>query len=163
MTELKKITITDTNMKDCIALDIAPHQKDYVYTNAILLAVAYDFNAKGTVMECRAIYAEGKMVGLISYNYYTGDPVFKETCYRIRPFMVDKNHLGKGYEEAALKLLLEEIKTKPHGEATAIFATYDPEEDDMAKLYQSVGFVKTDMTWEAEDPDDNDIIARMSM
>ena len=163
MIELKKIAITDDNMKECIALDVAPEKKDFVYTNAITLALAYEFNTKGTVMECRAIYAGGKMVGLIAYNYYSGDPVFKETCYRIRPFMIDKNHLGKGYEEAALKKLLEEIRTKPHGEATAIFATYDPEEEDMAKLYASVGFIKTDMDWKDEDPDDNDVIARMSL
>ncbi|MCL2285680.1 MAG: GNAT family N-acetyltransferase [Firmicutes bacterium] len=163
MVELKKITITCGNMPECISLDIAPEKKDFVYTNAIILALAYDYNTRGTAMECRAIYTEGKLVGLISYNYYVGDPVFKETCYRIRPFMVDKSHVGKGYEEAALKLLLDEIRTKPHGDATAIFATYDPEEEDMVKLYESVGFARTDMNWEAEDPDNNDVITRISL
>jgi len=163
MIELKKITLTSDNMKECIALDVAPEQKDFVYSNAIMLALDYDYNAKGTVMECRAIYAGGKMVGLIAYNYYVGDPVFKETCYRIRPLMVDKNHCGKGYEEAALQKLLEEIRTKPHGEATAIFATYDPKEENMEKLYEAAQFIKTDMDWEDEDPDDNDVIVRMSL
>jgi len=111
-------------------------------------------------MECRAIYAGEQMVGLIAYNYYVNDPVFKEICYRIRPFMVNKSHLGKGYEAAALAKLLEEIQTKPHGDATAIFATYDPEEKDMAELYASCGFRVTDMNWDVEDPEDNDIIAR---
>ena len=163
MVELRKITYTCPSMKECIALDMLPEQEDYVNSNAIMLAVAHDYNKRGTVMECRAIYADGKMVGLITYNYYVGDPVFKETCYRIRPYMIDKNHVGKGYELAALQKLLEEIRTKPHGDATAIFATYDPEEEDMAKLYKSVKFVKTDMNWDAEDPDDDDIIVRMSM
>ena len=163
MIELKKITFLDDNMKECIDLDITPERKDHAYSNAIILALDYDFNSDGKIMECRAIYANGKMVGLISYNYYVGDPVFKETCYRIRPFMVDKNHTGKGYEAAALEKLLEEIRTKPNGEATAIFATYDPEEGDMAKVYQSAQFVITDMNWEAEASDDNDIIARLSL
>jgi len=163
MVELKKITITSPDMSECIALNIAPDKKDYIYSNAIALAVDYEYNAKGTKMESRAIYALGKMVGLIAYNYYVGDPVFIETCYRIRPFMVDKNYTDKGYEKAALQKLLEEIRAKPHGEATAIFATYDPEEEDMAKLYESAGFIKTDMNWDAEDPDDNDIIVRMSL
>jgi len=163
MVELRKITILSDNMKECIALDVAPEKKDFVYSSAITLAFAYELNSKGKVLDCFAIYAEGKMVGLISYNYYTEDPIFKEICYRIRPIMVDKSHRGKGYEEAALQQLLEEIRIKPHGEATAIFATYNPEEDDMAKLYQSVGFIKTDMNWDAEDPDHNDIIARMSL
>jgi len=159
MVELKKITILDDNMKECIALNIAPEKKDHMWSNAIALAVAY----KGLVpnLKCRAIYAEGKMVGLISYHHFAESPVFKEVCYRIRPIMVDKSHLGKGYEEAALRKLLEEIRTKPHGEATAVFATYAPEEEDMAKIYESAGFVKTDMKW--EDPEDDDIIARMSL
>ena len=163
MIKLKKITILDDHMKECIDLDVAPEQEDFVYTNAITLALAYEFNSGGKPMECRAIYTDSKMVGLIAYNYYVDDPVFKETCYRIRPFMVDKNHMGKGYEEAALQKLLEEIRTKPLGEATAVFATYDPEEVEMAKIYESVGFTKTDMDWKAENPKDNDIIARMSL
>ena len=163
MIELKKISILDDNMRECIALDIAPEKKDFVYPNSIALALAYNYNKRGNPMDCYAVYAESKMVGLISYNYYVGDPVFKEPRYRIRPFTVDKNHLGKGYEQSALQELLAVIRTKPHGEATAIFATYDPAEEDMAKIYESAGFVKTDMTFEAEDPDDNDIIVRMSM
>jgi diamine N-acetyltransferase len=163
MIELKKITITSEDMPECIALDIAPEQEDFVYSNAVLLASAHWHNSRGKIMECRAIYADGKIVGLITYNYYVGDPVYKEVCYRIRPFMVDKNYLGKGYEEASLKKLLEEIKTKPHGEATAVFATCDPEEEAMAKIYEAVGFVKTDMTWEAENPEDNDVIMRMGL
>ena len=163
MLELKKIALTSDDMKECIALDIAPEQEDFVQHNAYVLAEAYDWNLKGIVWECRGIYHENKVIGLISYNYYVDDPVYKEPCYRIRPFMVDKNHLGKGYEEAALQKLLEEIRTKPNGEATAIFATCDPEEEAMAKLYESVGFIKTGMDWVAEDPDDNDIIMRMGL
>ena len=162
MIELKKITILDDNMKECIALDIVPEKKDHMWSNAITLAVAHKrFKRFGTAMECRAIYADGKMVGLISYNYFIESRDFKETCYRIRPIMVDKNHLGKGYEEAALRKLLEEIRTKPHGEAVAVFATYAPKEEDMAKIYESAGFVKTDAKW--EDPEDDDIIVRMSL
>jgi len=161
MVELKKITLTSDEMKECIALDIAPEQKDFVYSNAILLAVAHNNNTRGKVWECRTIYADGKMVGLISFQYFIDPPCYKETCYRIRPFMVDKNHLGKGHEEAALRKILEEIRTKPYGDAAAIFVTYAPEEEDIAKLYESVGFTKTDMKLQV--PQDNNIIARMSL
>ncbi|MCL2378665.1 MAG: GNAT family N-acetyltransferase [Defluviitaleaceae bacterium] len=162
MVELKKITILDDNMKECIALDIAPEKKGHVWSNAITLAVAHRrYKNFSTAMECYAIYAEGKMVGLISYQHIVDSPIYKETCYRIRPVMVDKNHQNKGYEEAALGILLEEIRRKPHGEATAIFATYHPKEEDMAKIYEYVGFTKTDMKW--ENPDDNDIIARIGL
>jgi len=161
MIELNKITILDDNMKECIALDIAPGKEDYVWTNAITLAAAYrTYKRYSNAMECRAIYAQGKMVGLISYFYSIDNPIFKETCYRIRPVMIDKNHLGKGYEEAALNKLLEEVQTKPHGEATAIFATYNPKEEDMAKLYLSAGFTKTDMKTKNTG---DDIIMRMGL
>jgi len=163
MIELKKITILDDTMKECIALDIAPEKKDFVDPNAMILALEYDFNVRNKPVECRAIYSEGKMVGLISYHYFVDNPVYKETCYRIRPLMIDKSYLGKGYEESALRAILEEIRTKPHGEAAAVFATHSPKEDDMAKLYESVGFIKTDLSVDDEDPDDSDIIVRMSL
>ena len=158
MIELKKITITSEEMKDCIALDVAPEQKDFVYPNAIMLALEYNFNVRNKPMECYAIYAEGTMVGLIAYNYYVTPPCFKETCYRIRPLMVDKTQRGKGYEEAALKALLKEIRKQPN-DATAIFVTYDPKEEDMARIYETIGFVKTDLILEG----DSDIVARISM
>ncbi|MCL2840875.1 MAG: hypothetical protein FWE05_08885 [Defluviitaleaceae bacterium] len=162
MVELKKITILSDNMKECIALDIAPEKKDYVWSNAITLAFAHRrFKRYSVAMECRAIYANGTMVGLISYNYYLEDLDFKEVCYRIRPVMIDKNHLNKGYEEASLRKILEEIQRKPHGEATAVFASYNPKEEDMAKIYEVVGFTKTNMKW--QDPDDDDMITRMSL
>jgi diamine N-acetyltransferase len=163
MVELKKITLFSDNLKECIDLDVAPEKDDFINSNAVMLAITYEYNAKGIASESRAIYAGDKMVGLISYNYYTEDPVFKEVCYRIRPIMIDKNHQGKEYENAALQKLLEEIRTKPHGEASAVFATYDPEEEDMAKLYESFGFIKTDMNWDAENPNDNDVIVRMAL
>jgi len=149
-------------MKECIALDIAPEKEDQMWSNAITLAIAHKrFKRFSTAMECRAIYAGGKIVGLISYLYHVNDSFYKEDCYRIRPAMVDKNHQDEGYEEAAIRKLLEEIQAKPNGEATAIFAVYGPEEEDMAQLYKSAGFTKSDIKW--EDPDDNDIIVRMSL
>ena len=163
MLELKKITLTSDDMKECIALDIAPEQEDFVQHNAYVLAEAYEWNLKGIVWECRGIYHENKVIGLISYNYYVDDPVYKEPCYRIRPFMVDKNRLGNGYEEKALQLLAEEIRTKPLGEAAAIIATYNLKEEDMAEVYKSAGFVETRMDWADEDPNYNSIIMRMGL
>jgi len=161
--ELRKITFLDEQMPECIALDIAPEQKKFLTTNAIWLAWAYELDSRGEVMECRAVYVEGKMIGLISYNYFVNDVVYKETCYRIRPIMIDKNYLGKGYEKVAIEKLLEEIKTKPHGEAAAVFATYDPDEAEMAAIYKEVGFVLTDLTFYEEGPDVDDVILRMGI
>jgi len=161
MVELKKITILSDNMKDCIELDIAPEKKEHMWSNAVTLAIAHRrYKRFCTAMECRAIYANGTMVGLVSYCHYVEfSPDFKETCYRIRWIMVDKNHQDRGYEEAALRLLLDEIRTKPLGEATAIFATYRPQEEDVAKIYEATGFAKINMPNQG----DEDVIVRMGL
>jgi diamine N-acetyltransferase len=165
MLTLKPITLTSPDMPACIALDVPPHKKEenYVIPNAIMLALAHSYNRNGSPAECYALYAGAQMVGLIAYNYYTNDPVFTEVCYRIRPIMVDKNHTDKGYEEDALRLLIAEIETLPHGNATAIFASYNPEETDCAALYAAANFAVTDMNWDAENPDDHDIIVRRAL
>jgi RimJ/RimL family protein N-acetyltransferase len=163
MVELKNITILDEQMPECIALDVAPEQNKYIDSNAINLAWAYDQNLRGKIMQCRAIYADKKMIGLISYSYFINEIPYKETCYRIRPVMIDKNHLGKGYEVAAIKELIKETRTKPHGEATSVYASYDPKEAEMAKIYEAVGFVITDLNFHEENPDDNDIIVRLDI
>ncbi|MCL2187288.1 MAG: hypothetical protein FWC16_03980 [Defluviitaleaceae bacterium] len=165
MLTLEPITLTSPEMPACIALDVPPHKKeeDYVLAAAYTLAYAYTFNKRGTPYECRAIYADGQIVGLIAYIYYTDNPVFKETCYRIRPILVDKSHQDKGYELEVLRQLITEIETLPHGNATAIFASYDPEETDCASRFAAAGFTVTDLNWGEEDPDDNDIIVRRAL
>ena len=165
MLTLKHITLTNPNMPACIALNIPPHKKenDYVTPAAYTLAYAHSYNKRGIPYECRALYAGEEIVGLISYNYYTNDPIFTEVCYRIRPFLVDAKHQNKGYEAEALRLLIAEIETLPHGNAAAIFAAYDPEETDCASLYADASFAVTDMNWGAIDPDDNDLIVRKAL
>lgn len=165
MVELKKITILDEEMKECIALTIPEEREDYVESNAVCLSDDFEYSRRKLgVWESRSIYAEGKMVGLISYNYYANDPVYKEACYRIRPFAVDRDSVGLGYEKAAVTALLDEISTKPFGEAAAVFATYHPNEVDVAELFASFGFVKTDLDWAAEGDDEcEDIIARLAI
>ena len=165
MVTLKKITILGEEMKECIALTVPENREQYVESNAINLSDEFEYNRrKLNVWESRAVYASGKMVGLISYNYYTDDPVYKETCYRIRPFTVDRDSVGLGYEKAIITALLDEIRKKPFGEAAAAFATYHPDDDGMAELFETIGFVKTDLEWAADGNDEcEDIIVRLAI
>ena len=164
MVELKKITLLSDNMKECIALDITPEKKDFVESNAYMLAWAYENNSHNKPMECRAIYVDDKMVGLIVYQYYTNEAYFNdETVYRLRPFAVDKHHLGNGYEEQALKLLIDEIRTKPLGEASAIYSSYDTKEEDMAVVYEHAGFAKIQLKLADEDETNDTIFVRLGM
>ena len=164
MVALKKITILDKEMEECIALTVPEERRDYVESNAVNLSDEFEYNRrKISVWESRAIYADDKMVGLISYNYYIDDPVFKEVCYRIRPFTVDRDFVGLGYEKAALAILLDEIRNKPFGEAAAIFATYHPDDKGMAELFESFDFAKTELDWDTKDEECKDIIVRLTI
>jgi len=147
------------NLRDVIDITLAEEQEEHIYSAAIALAIDYEFGRKGTKMECYAMYDGGKIIGLVSYCYYTDDPVFKGACYRIRPIIIDRNHLEKGYEEAAMLKLLEKVRTLPHGPATAIYVSHHPEEVDIAAVYKKVGFTKTNLTWEEEDPSDDLILS----
>ena len=165
MIELKKITLLDKEMKDCIALTVPEERQDYMNSNALNLVYAFEDNRRNIrPRECLAIYVDGKMVGLVSYAYWTNSPVFKEDCYRIISIMVDRGSVGLGYEKAAAKILIDEIRLKPFGEAAAIFAVYHPDEKDMAELFESLGFIKTDLDWAAIGDDEcEDIIARLAI
>jgi len=165
MIELKKITLLDEEMKECIALNIPEAREDYVESNAICLSDDFEYDRRKIgVWESRAIYADSKMVGLICYNYYTNDPVYKEVCYRIRPFAVDRAFVGLGYEKAAVTALLDEIRKKPCGEASVAFATYNPNDKEAVELYEDLGFVETDLDWSPDGDDEcADIIARLAI
>ncbi|MCL2855185.1 MAG: hypothetical protein FWE21_06155 [Defluviitaleaceae bacterium] len=165
MMELKKITLLDKEMKDCIALTVPKEREDYVASNAIILADTFEHNRRNLrVRESCAIYAGGKMVGLIVYTYFTNSPVYKEPCYRILPFTVDRDSVGLGYEKSAVTILLDEIRMRPFGEAAAVFATYHPDDEDMAELFESLGFVKTDLDWSPIGDDEcKDIIVRFAI
>lgn len=165
MITLRKITLLGKEMEKCIALSIPRERDDYVESNAICLSDDFEYNRRKIgVWESRAIYADNKMVGLICYNYYTNDPAFTEVCYRIRPFAVERDSVGLGYEKAALHVLLDEIRKKPFGEASVVFATYHPDDKDAMELYENLGFVKTDLGWAAEgDGKRKDVIVRLAI
>ena len=165
MVTLRKITFLDEKMRDSIALTIPKEREDFVESNAIALSDDFEYNRRKIgVWESRAIYADDKMVGLICFNYYADDPVYKEPCYRIRPFAVDRNSVGFGYEKAALTVLLDEIRKKPFGDAAAVFATYHPDDKEAIELYDGFGFAKTKLDWSADEEDEcEDIIARLAI
>jgi len=165
MIVLEKITILDEEMKECIALTIPEERRNYVESNAVYLSDDFEYNRRKIgVWESRAIYADNKMVGLICYNYYTNSPVYKEACYRIRPFAIERDSIGLEYEKTVVTVLLDEIRKKPFGEASVVFATYHPNDNDAADLYENLGFVKTDLDWRAERNDEcEDIIARLTI
>ncbi|MCL2621341.1 MAG: GNAT family N-acetyltransferase [Defluviitaleaceae bacterium] len=149
MIELRPISILSDNVKECIELELAPEQISLVSHNAESLAHAYIANSPrgfGSRAVAYAIYADDKMVGFVMYGYFM--PEYDDDCNTGKPhyhfwrFMVDKNHQGKGYGRAVLTKIIEEVRTKPCGEAEIFYTSYEPD-NPIQKLYHGLGFEET--------------------
>ncbi len=62
--------------------------------------------------------------------------------------MVDRRYQGKGYGRAAMRLLLDRLRTIPGCDEVAI--SYEPENDVARRLYASCGFRETGEIIEGE-------------
>ena len=71
--------------------------------------------------------------------------------------MVDKNYQGKGYAKQAAAKILDEIKTKPYGEANYIYTSYKPTNIASKNLFASFGFAETGAM------DGDELIARLAI
>jgi len=159
MVELRKISITDDSMKECIELKVTPEQRNFVASNATSLGQAYDLNERGGHAMPYAIYADGVMVGFVMYEFmlYEIEDTYGEDCYYFWRFMIDKNHQGKGYGKQALIQILDEIKQMPCGKADYCYTSYEPKNIVAKKLYESFGFEETGQEVEGE------LVARLKL
>ena len=161
MIELRKISILDDNMKECIALSVLPEQDNFVASNAISLAEAYDTNkayaekGEGDIAVPYAVYENGKMVGFVMYGYFQPsddeDAYSKdEHIYYVWRLFVDKDHQGRGIGRETLRQVMEEIKTKPFGEATYCYSSYDPDNIASKTTFASYGYEEDGRVIEGE-------------
>jgi len=162
MIKFRKIYIG--NIIKCIRLKVLPEQKNFVGSNFDSLIQAFGLNrrmiGKGSKATPYAIYADDIMVGFIMYGYFIKNVKYNkhgEAYYYFWRFMIDKNHQGKGYAKKALVLLINEIKQKPHGEATFCYVSYEPTNTVIRTWYQSMGFTETGELIEGE------LIARLKI
>lgn len=125
MVELREIT--KENYEECLNLNIADSQKNFVSSTAHSLAQAWVYYDTAFPF---AIYANNVMVGFIMLGYYT-----------LWKFMIDEKHQNKGYGKKALKLGIEYLvnRFKVKEVYTAYYATNRIARD----LYASVGFCET--------------------
>ena len=154
MIELKKISILDDNMEECIALKVLPEQKNFVASNAISLAEAYDTNkdhaktGEGSVAVPYAVYESGRMVGFAMYGYFLPDEdedddeaySKDEPVYYFWRLLIDKDYQGGGLGRETVRQVMEEIKSKPCGEATWCYVSYDPQNIGSKTTFASYGF-----------------------
>jgi len=154
MITIKPISILSENMPACIELDVHPEQVKFVADNAYSLAQAYDTNKAGaddgTAAVPYAVYEDDTMVGFAMYGYFPVDPDededdedsydSKNPVYYFWRLLIDKNHQRRGIGAEVVRLVMEEIKRKPQGEALHCYVSYDAENIGSKTTFTNYGF-----------------------
>jgi len=129
--------VTRHNVLALLALDAGDGGKQ-VASNAKSMAQAAVYGEAWP----RAIYAGDAPVGFLMLNdpQLVAEPEQPE--YFLWRMMIDRAHHRKGYGRAALRLLIEHVKTRPHnGELLTSIVEPAPQ---LLAFYGSVGFVPTE-------------------
>lgn len=126
--------ITKANLFDILRLKVAPHQEQFVASNAVSLAEAH-FEAR--LPWYRGIYAGDTPVGFLMLEYDE-----EHDSHNLWRFMIEAQHQGRGYGKEALELLFAHVKTLPGtGE---IYVHCMSGEGGPGPFYEGMGFVCTD-------------------
>ncbi len=142
--------ITYKNIWEILDLKVFRSQKNFVASNVESIATAYATHDSGCSAFTFGIYDDDKPVGflMIGFNeavmYEAFDdveaPESLRNSYSIWRLMIDKKHQGRGYGREAIRLALDFIRTWPCGKAEYCEISYEPENENAAKLYHSFGF-----------------------
>ena len=131
MVELRKIT--KENYEECLNLNIAESQKDFVSSTAHSLAQAWIYYDTAFPF---AIYANNIMVGFIMLGYYE-----VEGYYTLWKFMIDEKYQNKGYGKKALRLGIDYLVNRY--KVKEVYTAYYTTNHIARNLYESIGFRET--------------------
>lgn len=135
---IRLIPVTKDNVREVIALKVAPHQVGFVAGNAVSLAQAY---VEPATAWPRAIADGTRIVGFLMVDRTPDpDPRF-EGCVFLWRLMIDAAHQGRGHGAAAMAELNEELRTWPG--IGALLLSYVPGEHSPEGFYRRLGFVPT--------------------
>ena len=126
--------LTRDTWEECVDLDVAEHQRNFVSSNLVSLAEAQFY--PGTV--CRAVYADEVMVGFVMYGPDAEYAPGEQGAYAFVRLMIGQHHQGKGYGRAAIAAVIEAVKNMP--ESRVLFTSYVPENTPAEHLYAAAGF-----------------------
>ena len=141
------ITLRELNRdtwEECVDLDVAEHQRNFVSSNLVSLAEAQFY--PGTV--CRAVYADEVMVGFVMYGPDAEYAPDEQGAYAFVRLMIDQHHQGKGYGRAAFAAVIDAIENIP--KSRVLYTSYDPENTRAGHLYESMGFQQTGRVLDGE-------------
>ncbi|WP_409305639.1 GNAT family N-acetyltransferase [Peribacillus sp. SCS-155] len=122
--------ITKDNWEDCIMLQVADSQKEFVAPNIYSLAES-KFETSFVPL---SVYSGEEMVGFLMYGQ---DP--EDGNYWLVRLMIDKNNQGRGYGKKAVALLIEALRQQ----TDQIIVGYKPDNLSAQKLYAAAGFRET--------------------
>ena len=143
---LRLVKVSKQNFWTLMDLRVAKEQKNFVASNAVSLAQAYDTIADGRFVQCFGIYDGELPVGfaMIGHNSeeYEGMADVYRHSYCLWRFMIDQRYQKRGYGRDALMLLLDYVLSFPDGKEALWSTSYEPENEVAAKLYRDFGFAE---------------------
>ncbi|MBD7969222.1 GNAT family N-acetyltransferase [Paenibacillus gallinarum] len=128
MIQLKQIG--KENIDECLALKVRKNQKDWVRSVSYALSLAY---VHGEAAVPFAIYDDDKIIGFVMLRN-------NRECnnFLLWQFMIDERFQSKGYGKAALKSVIEWIKSTTN--CHEIVVSYYKGNEVAGKLYRDFGF-----------------------
>ena len=84
----------------------------------------------------------------------------EEPYFYLERNMIDEKHQGKGYGKAALRLLIEELRSGNCGKAAVFYTGCEQNNPVTQKFYESFGFIPTGEA--LEDGEDIEYVARLA-
>ena len=130
-------TITEDNFNECVKMEVADDQKNFVASNMRSLAQAWLYHDNARPF---AIYNDEAMVGFLMVDISLSWDDSKSSCYLWR-LMIAKDLQGKGYGNAAVQCAIDYVKE--HANPDKMRTSVVPGNDAAEKLYRSLGFIPT--------------------
>jgi diamine N-acetyltransferase len=127
--------IDESNREECLALDVAPHQREFVASNSRSLAWA-EANAGCVPL---GVFLEKSMVGFAMFEPRGA------TVFSLHRIMIDASHQGRGVGEATMRLVMDTMSDLG---AETIYLSFRP-----GNLAAKALFVKLGFVFHIEEPD----------
>jgi diamine N-acetyltransferase len=132
MAQVRLVEVTADTVRAVASLKVLPDQEKFVAPNALSIAQAY-FTKEHWF---RAVAVGEELIGFVMlYTKVEDDAVF------IWRFMIDHKHQGRGYGAAALRAVIDEVRTWPGVSALRLSFVDQPRGPE--PFYAANGFRRT--------------------
>ncbi|MCD4686910.1 MAG: GNAT family N-acetyltransferase [Anaerolineae bacterium] len=125
--------ITKDNWMVAIKLKVKPEQAGFVASNVFSIAERQFYPDVRT----QGIYVGEDMVGFVMWGVDVDDNPTELWVWRL---MIDAAHQGQGYANTAMLIVIAQARAEGH---TALFLSYEPENEDAAAFYAKLDFKAT--------------------